>query len=455
MQHLKWEKTGRTFQGDQPNQFIWEGRVGQECTFDGQQWLPYLWKAVENKLQYGQAPYEVEFASDKQILRAAGNVLCSSFKFFVQAYVGGQWVDQPHGVPTKNIAHDYPTEGACTGYLDFPNAHLSFGAQLPYDLQLGLEITHHARATLGIRVRAPVSGQLRFQVVLDGLTKLPADWEWITCPTSHDDPTLINIGIRVRDMEWRWGKSEAPYRSITKEDNPDGTIKITITFGPYAYTANTWLTVYPDSWGPTAVAADADDGSEYSVGNSGSYAGTWASAGLYGTGLYQERDTVISGNLEKIAAWRWLPVITGTVTSVDAGTQIVFTNNGDNGIPTHITSTLVADNAADAPVWGSGTARPSQRTATAASVNLTGAAGNQTISVQAIVSEKIVTEGNPYSGTQGMAFWAYCTSNHETDYWGISNEYGHGGTLATLAIVYTVAATGVTWSGRSVTILEL
>lgn len=383
-QHKNWGPAGRTEENsDNPIERRWTGAVNQKCTWDGTQWLPYLWKVAENKLQYAQNE-EVGFASDKQILRHAGSVICSSMKLFVQAYRGNQWVDQPHGVPTRNITHDYPKEGACTGYLDFPDAHLSFGAQLPYDLQAGLEISYFSAADLGLRLRSPVSGQVRFQIVLDGLEKLFSGWEWIDRggpPKGQGE--VRHVGIKTNKMSWRWSYEEAPFRSIGVETNPDDSLKITVTFGPYTVAANTWLTVYPDTWGPTEVTTDANDGSEYSPGNSGSYAGTWDVNGVYDTGnLYLERLTTVSDGYEKISAWRWLPDLNTAapgVASINAGTQIVFTNGGDNNTPTGVTATLGADNAADAPVWGSGTARPSQRTMTAATVALTGSTGNQKI----------------------------------------------------------------------------
>ena len=106
--HKKWEQNGRTLQDDvNPNKFAYTSQIGEEQTPVGVGgFVPFLWKGATNELQYGKDEYNLEFASDKQIIKKAAQVLCNSFKFFVQAYIDGQWVNQPHGVPTRQIRPD-------------------------------------------------------------------------------------------------------------------------------------------------------------------------------------------------------------------------------------------------------------------------------------------------------------------------------------------------------------
>jgi len=426
--HHKWEKSGQTLYNAETNQYMYKAGIGEEQTWDGLKWLPYLWKAGSNELQYGYNLNNIEFASDKQILKAAGKVLCNSMKFFVQAKIGENWVTQPHGIPTKNIANDYPSEGRCTGYLDFPDAHLSFGAQNPYDLQVGLEVGRSERATFGFRMRAPVSGQVRFQAVLDGLEKLPNDWEWIWARYAEfKNKEDRKVGIRVKDIEWHWTYDEAPQRGISVETNPDQTKKVTITFGEYDYTANEWLTVYPDTWGETGIA-DTNDDCQQKDGDSsvdldgfdgdGNMIGT---ALLYHTGLRFQTVTIAANP-----------------TSVDAGTQIEF----DVGYKSGDFNIVVYGLEGDTPVWENTTPTgPMQRTKTAASLTVTApAAGADKVydgaNFQALVKEVLDTSwtsgfdlGIMFSGENGGG----------SDYAQVE-DYSTG-TAARITIVYTAGRT--------------
>jgi len=196
-------------------------------------------------------------------------------KFFVQAEISADnWVNQPHGLPTKSIEHDrifrdsgwVDEEGKCTGYLSFPDAHESFGGQKQYDLNIGLEAGKYPGSSLWWRFRGQTSGRVRFQIVIDGLEKLPSDWEWIWATFDPEKGKEDRkVGVRVKDLEWRWSYDEAPLRNISVETNPDQTKKITITIGPYTYIKNTWLFVYPDTWGPGQVSTTNDDCCESNV----------------------------------------------------------------------------------------------------------------------------------------------------------------------------------------------
>ena len=429
--HHKWEKSGRHFYDAGTGQFKYESGVGEQQTWDGLKWVPYLWKAASNELQYGHRELNIEYASDKQILKQAANVLCSSFKIFVQAYVGGEWVNQPHGVPTRNIANDYPVEGRCTGYLDFPDAQLSFGAQLPYDLQVGLEVGRSDKAIFGCRLRAPVSGQMRIQVVLDNLARLPTDWEWIWArylPFKGKEDR--RVGIRVRDLEWRWTYDEAPLRDISVETNPDTTKKVTITIGPYDYIANEWLTVYPDQWGETGVSQENDDcceGTDYGVALTGVDADGVLCGQVDWEGPNQDWDYGVRFQNVTIAA---------SPTSVDTGTQIEYDCGYSEGSFTPICYGLEGDT----PDFN--TAAPSTRTRTTASISFTqpgDATSDNTVSganFQALIKEILDTSW--VSGYDlGLTF-------DENDAAGTDDgfqihDYGDG-VAARLTIVYTAAA---------------
>jgi len=268
--HHKWESHGRTYTDDEnSSKRMYSSYVGERQTPDGLgSYFPYIFHSETNKIQYGLDSSSIEFASDKQILKRAADTICSSFKLYVEAYVGSSWVSQPHGVAERNFHQDeifrdggWEThEGKCTGFLSFPDAHLSYGAENSYNLFVGLEAGNHRLARLGMRFRASdlspaSSGQIRFVIELDGIKKLPSDWEWIEQYNEEEDETR-RVGIRVKDFEWRWTWDEAPYRDIVKVDNPDDTMKIQVIMGPYNYDEGDWLTIYPDTWGATEASDD-------------------------------------------------------------------------------------------------------------------------------------------------------------------------------------------------------
>ena len=265
--HEKWEPRGQTLievdaESQPTGSKVYKASVGQECTPDGSGgFAPFIMGVAG--LQFGNDEQGIDFLPDRQTLRKAADTICSSFKFFVQANVGGEWVDQPHGAPVRNMRAGevfrgdgwVPQERRATGFLSFPDANLSFGGQKPYDLFVAIEAGGTANAGMGIRFRGPSSGQVRFQVVLDGLQRLPTDWEWIEQAGGIlQDGEVRRVGIRVKDLIWMWNYEEAPLRDVSAETNPDDTKRITITIGPFDYTKNEWLTVYPDTWGATAVS---------------------------------------------------------------------------------------------------------------------------------------------------------------------------------------------------------
>ena len=266
-EHHSWRPNSRKYHDSATGQFRADHHIGERNTSDDiGGFLPFLLRGATNEIQFHEDS-RIEFASDKQVLKKAADTLCSSFKLFVQGYVGGEWVNQPHGIPTRNFHQGEVfrdggwevNDRKCTGFLSFPDAALTFGGNKPYDLFVGLEAGGNSQAHLGFRFRAPVSGDMRFAVVLDGIKKLPTDWEWIWSGEGLPAHPRENrkVGIRVKDFVWRWSWEEAPYRDVIKENNPDDTMKISIIIGPFAYTKNEWLTVYPDQWNVTTGTDDS------------------------------------------------------------------------------------------------------------------------------------------------------------------------------------------------------
>ena len=265
LQHEKWEASGRTFAvvdaDDQPTgQKCYRSQIGERNTDDGAGgFLPFLWKSASHRLQFGRDGFELEAETEDMRIVKGASVLARSFTFVVQAWIGGKWVTMPKGTATRQIRPDevfrdgefVTDDRRCTVFWSWSPAL--------YDLRVGIEAGGGEGASMGLRFRPAQNARVRFLIVLDGLEKLPADWEWLDRTIAEE---TRHVGIRVRDFQWRWTWDEAPYRSIIKEDNADGTMKVAVVLGAYDTVADEWLTVYPDSWGPEEPQADADTGVE-------------------------------------------------------------------------------------------------------------------------------------------------------------------------------------------------
>jgi len=278
LRHKRWERTGRTFEvlddlGQAiPNKFALTTRIGERNVDLGDgTFAPYVLAGAT--LKHGDS--ECEFADGWQTIRRLGQVLVSKSRLVIQRDISGVWTDVPHGIPTRNVAHDYPREGKCTAYLDFPDIQgYAQGARL----QVGIEVGGSDKEIFGFRMRSPVAGTFRLEWVLE----IPEDVDlsWIETPTSKTDPTPIRIGSRIGQTEIRWSNAEALFRSATVESDGAGGRILHLFIGPYTLAAQEWLTIYPDTLGPVSVAATGDDGHEYPQDT---WVSTSAWMGHYGT----------------------------------------------------------------------------------------------------------------------------------------------------------------------------
>jgi hypothetical protein len=428
MQHLDWTRYGRRFHHQdegKPNTFTLTTKIGEvnvDVHGDGSSFAPYVLAGAS--LRHGDS--ECVFSDGWQEIKRLSQTLVSKSRLYVQRNIAGTWTDVPHGVPTRNVAHDYPSEGRCTAYLDFNGIQgYAAGARL----QVGVEVGGGDRQTYGFRFRSPVAGTFRLEWVLE----IPEDaaLAWIETPTSHTDPTPIRVGGRIGQTTIRWSRAEAPLRSATVEIDGQGGRILHVWIGPYTVAAMEWLTIYPDTWGPTNIAADADDGDEAEVG-------TWNPNGYY-AGLIQ---------LEAYPAWtirwagfRWNVTLPAGITSIDAGTKIALPFVNDNLTPEFCHWRCRAVESAAPAVWST-TSPGAVADWTEASTTGVGAAAAQDVDVQAIISELVVTNGYNYASGAYMNFGLQGETADDGFWWTVANDYGSG-TTAALSITYT-AGGGVT-----------
>lgn len=291
MQHQIWTKHGRRYHHQdegKSNTFTIKSKVGQvnvDVYGNGQTFAPYVLNGAS--LRHGDS--ECSFADGWQEIKRLGQTLVSKSRLYVQRDVAGVWTDVPHGIPTRNIAHNYPIEDRCTAYLDFDQIQgYAAGARL----QVGVEVGGNDRQTYGFRFRSPIAGTFRLEWVLE-LPGTPS-LEWITDPVD-----AVRLGLRVGSTTIRWTRAESPNRSATIEDDGQGGRILRMILGPYTVSAMEWLTIYPDTWGTdVGIAATADDGYD----NGGGWATSALVAGKAGTDTYhlgvRWPEITVSGTIE-------------------------------------------------------------------------------------------------------------------------------------------------------------
>jgi hypothetical protein len=433
MQHLEWTRHGRRFSHvdeGEPNKYTFVSGVGQknvDINGDGSAFAPFA--VAGDSVKHGDS--ECSFASGFQTLKQLGNTIVSQSKLYVSRKSGKDWVDVPHGTPIKNIRQDYPSNGRCTAYLDFPDIQ---GYANGSRLQVGMEVGGSDKAIYGFRFKSPVAGTFRLEWVLEVPDKV--DLEFITSKTSFTDKTPITVGIRLGNRYLRWVRSEAPYRSATIEDIVDGGQRVRIILGPYTVKADEWLAIYPDTWGATPIAADADDGVELG--------GTWNAAGYDGGGYdYFGSDTSSLFH----PGWRWAVAVAkdAMVSSATLTYNATANEYGFSGSPTSDIYGAAEDNAA---AWATAT-RPTARTKTTATTahNPTTGTGARNITVTGIVQEIVSRAG--WASGQYMALFAITDSAVGTIWREIEDTAAPGTTPATLSVTYTTGGAKTLAAGNS------
>jgi len=105
------------------------------------------------------------------------------------------------------------------------------------------------------------------QIVKDGIEKDTGNYTLLKSRGGVEGNPERTVGIRYKKFVWRWTYQEAEKRSVDIVDstNYPGKLKATITLGPIAYTANTWVKVLPDTWGLTETSDDANERNDATI----------------------------------------------------------------------------------------------------------------------------------------------------------------------------------------------
>ena len=429
--HERWTPAGRVLNVG-TGQKVYLSHVGQvNHHVTGDVYRPYVWDAPARTARFADCELRM-LGTGPELWRGA--VRLARIIPQVETFLAGAWQR-----PVLTLARTDVTEIVGQGPTDFLEITLMLRS-LVADFQLRFRMGGSHKIHLDHRIRARVAG--RHRLVLD----VPRDSAAQVRPMFGHSPegpvSIPSTGWDFLDSEvyWRWHRRELDRRTLDTD-----TSRFAARLLEQDYAIDEEAALSPDTLGPTAIGNDADDGDE-NRGTTGSN-GTFSSAGTYANGnLYLEDDNG-TGTVRWLGlGWRAIDLNTTSpgVDSIDAGTQIVITNPGDNGTPTGVAATLAGVNAGGGTVWGVGAARPSQQTATAATVAVTGSAGNQTLAVTTIVNEWVITEATSYDGVAGedMYFFFNQGTPTGTDFWSVTADYdGAGaGVEATLTIQYTPTA---------------
>lgn len=250
MQHLRWERHGRTYSHadeGQPQTYTYTTAIGQshvDLHGDGSEYAPYAVDA--DGIRHGES--ELTLTGNAPGLTHLGQALISRSTLTAWRQQASNWVEITLGAPTRNIQPDFPAEGRVTAYLDFPSMT---GYAQGNRCQIGVEVGGSEQATFGFRFRSSAARTVRLQWRLELPSNAPLEW--------IDDEAGTHHGAILGPVRIIWSEAEAPFRAATVADDGAGGKILTVTFGPYALTAMQWLTVYPDVITP-AIGADNRDG---------------------------------------------------------------------------------------------------------------------------------------------------------------------------------------------------
>jgi len=319
MQHLRWEKSGRTLKGDKPNEFVYKSQVGQVNLPVGDGFAPYI---------YDPAKKLVKFAGGKISLTAQG---IDFFQNDKKVFTGRFELETDKTRKTASIS----------GFkvVEIDELDCKALCQVSYNIEtedaraaITLEAGGDPNVSLSFSIEAKKSGQHRL-VLKTGLSGKPI-------ASSDEEKPVEIIGVDFGTHSWRWD-----YREAKLHEQLDGG---SVGIGEKFYRESETLRIKPDTWGPTQIAGDDDDGAEVS--------NTWYTHGYWGgdwVGMYNSYSFQYGGR------WDNIPVANGV--TISDGTKITYYMAAREGstVPTRV---RFADED-DAAAWSTDT-RPTQRTVT-------------------------------------------------------------------------------------------
>jgi len=252
MQHFQWTKTGRILsRADEgkPNHFRWATSLGRRCVevLPGQ-FAPYLYDAANSRIRF--ADHICDFHDWYQAIKEdkAGEVLVADQRFEVQRLQGNnKWrvvdlfnrellVDQQddHCIITR---HHWDNEGN--------------------DLRINFLFRPSSKVKVTFTLRVTNAGTYRIRFQNTGIAGEAREHQ----AKDEEGNNLGRVGVLFDAIQFKWNLGETSIHDYTVETQAGGK-KLDIFIGSFDLAAGDQVTVSPTTWGPTEIAADANDGYE-------------------------------------------------------------------------------------------------------------------------------------------------------------------------------------------------
>lgn len=402
LQHLKWEKSGRTFKTDKPDQFVYKSRVGQKnVKISEEEYLPYVWDSDKKIVKF--ADCEIRFQDRGLYFYRNGKRLFFS-AFHLESKLLGNWKKEQYS-KSELAVQEIKSERAIE--------QITISYNLINDkLDSGIEIVIGAsdKVRFGFTTKAKVTGEYRLDwesdIVEQGKNIVQLDRE-------TNEPFVI--GRKFKDYFWRWKREESKDHKIS-----DTSSKFNIRLNEKQYVENEEVILRPTTWGPTETSDDcyeenSPNGDYYDDFEGNVFVGeNWGSMNI---------------------GWIWTNVTAdGTANN---GCKITIDDTGEGGAG--CTANLQAVNNDTPDAWDA-THYPSNATVHAGTVawNSIGSGQNDVDSpeIKTIIQERF--DGSHTSGKSLAIVWL--DNGSGADDWNRCDAQSGGGTGAELTIDYTAAA---------------
>ena len=416
MQHLRWDKHGRTFSHQdegKPNQFTYTSKIGQRNVDRGSGvYAPYVWDSVSKEISY--VNHSCQFYDWYQVIRDENNnVLIDDQRFEVQYQnKKGAW----------RVLDLYQTEVTAV-----QNDNTCIVTRRLYDgngSELTVEFLFRPsyKVKLTFRLTVKDAGTFRIRVQNTGIAGTITEHR----AYNVSDEDIGCIGFFCEKIRWIWDLTEKDLHTYTSETQANGK-KIDIFIGNLTLIANETRVISPDTWGTdVGIAANADDGDEL-VGTG------WNINGSYGN--YMQLGTKYGDHIHHMSL-RWTGLTIAMGSTIDSCLIDIYLN-ADEGYVDHASKSalLYAYDMDEAPVCDA-THLPSEVTKTTASYDfasvLTTSNGFKTISNTSVLQEIV----NSYNTT--TVNFLLINNYTANDWYFKFEDYSHEGTNeAELTITYT------------------
>jgi hypothetical protein len=408
MRHLAYHAHGRTF-ALPSGQRRWVGACGQEHLATPEGFRPYVWNAeAQRVLVRGLG---LAFGADGWAMQAEGGRQVAA-AFFPEVHGATRFQRSTPTVSSLRVTHQ-----ETSGPADL--------IHLAYTLAVDELETEVAFVLGGSRI---VRQRFTFRASRAGRYRLALDTDyaglWTPQPVQRRDraPGVPQrYALEDAGLFWAWWAREGAHHAV---EEVAGRSRLGI--GDLELAVGEERTITPDTWGPTGIAAEGDDGM-YAFDN-------FATNGQYGDGTHY-----VETGQNHPSVYRFVPDIgaAAAVASIDAGTEIAWVNPGDNNDPGSVQWGLRARKTADQPAWPSPYGSPTLTTAVENGVGTATSPFAQ--SVESLVAELVEGDENDYEGAAGLGIELEETGG--SGYWNVSFDFGSG-TPAALTIVYTPAGGG-------------